>query len=99
MKLAKNQTNSCCHTGCPPMIESLHFHRGYSLRLRKSKLLISYGIIRSGRAGVSVRLCPLVCDGWTQGISHSVAHPLWPLGATASSPGHRAYPDTQVEAP
>jgi hypothetical protein len=28
------------------MIESLHFHRGYSLRLRKSKPLISYGIIR-----------------------------------------------------
>ena len=27
------------------MIESLHFHRGYSLRLRKSKPLISYGII------------------------------------------------------
>jgi hypothetical protein len=29
------------------MIESLHFHRGYSLRLRKSKPLISYGIISS----------------------------------------------------
>ena len=27
------------------MIESLHFHRGYALRLRKSKSLISYGII------------------------------------------------------
>jgi hypothetical protein len=27
------------------MIESVHFHRGYALRLRKSKSLISYGII------------------------------------------------------
>src|SRR5262249_55477980 len=31
--------------GCPPMIESLHFHRGYSLSLHKSKPLINYGII------------------------------------------------------
>src|SRR5262249_32421507 len=31
--------------GCPPMIESLHFHRGYSLRLHKSKPFINYGII------------------------------------------------------
>src|SRR5262245_60889751 len=31
------------------MIERLHFHRGYSLRLRKSKPLISYGIIRRAR--------------------------------------------------
>jgi hypothetical protein len=28
------------------MIESLHFHRGYSLRLHKSKPFINYGIIR-----------------------------------------------------
>jgi hypothetical protein len=27
------------------MIERLHFHRGYSLRLHKSKPLINYGII------------------------------------------------------
>jgi hypothetical protein len=28
------------------MIESVHFHRGYSLRLHKSKPFINYGIIR-----------------------------------------------------
>ena len=28
------------------MIERVHFHRGYSLRLHKSKPLINYGIIR-----------------------------------------------------
>src|SRR5436309_1561197 len=33
------------HMGCPPMIERLHFHRGYSLRLHKSKPFINYGII------------------------------------------------------
>jgi len=27
------------------MIERLHFHRGYSLRLHKSKPFINYGII------------------------------------------------------
>src|SRR6266436_2076244 len=32
--------------GGPPMIERLHFHRGYSLRLHKSKPFINYGIIR-----------------------------------------------------
>src|SRR4029453_19114905 len=31
--------------GCPPMSESVHFHRGYSLRLHKSKPFINYGII------------------------------------------------------
>jgi len=30
------------------MIERLHFHRGYSLRLHKSKPFINYGIIRYG---------------------------------------------------
>jgi hypothetical protein len=29
------------------MIESVHFHRGYSLRLHKSKPFINYGIISS----------------------------------------------------
>jgi hypothetical protein len=28
------------------MSESVHFHRGYSLRLHKSKPFINYGIIR-----------------------------------------------------
>jgi hypothetical protein len=45
LKIVKNQRNSGCHMGCPPMIESLHFHRGYSLRLHKSKPFINYGII------------------------------------------------------
>src|SRR5206468_7981468 len=31
--------------GGPPMIERLHFHRGYSLRLHKSKPFINYGIL------------------------------------------------------
>ncbi len=30
------------------MIERLHFHRGYSLRLHKSKPFINYGIISVG---------------------------------------------------
>ena len=36
------------------MIESLHFHRGYSLRLHKSKPFINYGIIslRGEEAGL-----------------------------------------------
>src|SRR6266699_3027012 len=29
--MVKNQRNSCCHMGCPPMIGDLHFHRRYSL--------------------------------------------------------------------
>ena len=33
------------------MIERLHFHRGYSLRLHKSKPFINYGII-SLREGI-----------------------------------------------
>jgi hypothetical protein len=31
------------------MMVDLHFHRGYSIRPKKSKLLISYGIISYGR--------------------------------------------------
>src|SRR5207249_10849771 len=45
-KSVKNQINSCCHMGYPPMIGNEHFHRGYSLMPQKSKSLISYGIIR-----------------------------------------------------
>jgi len=41
MKDVKNQRSSGCHMGCPPMSESVHFHRGYSLRLHKSKPLIN----------------------------------------------------------
>src|SRR5881296_3572149 len=37
--MVKNQRNSCCHMGCPPMIGDLHFHRGYSLRLQESVAL------------------------------------------------------------
>src|SRR6266566_3485589 len=44
--MVKNQRNSCCHMGCPPMIGDLHFHRGYSLRLQESKPLKNNGIIR-----------------------------------------------------
>ncbi len=40
------------------MIERLHFHRGYSLRLHKSKPFINYGIIsttpRLGHPGAEV---------------------------------------------
>src|SRR5256714_6164377 len=43
--MVKNQRNSCCHMGCPPMIGDLHFHRGYSLRLQESKPLKNNGII------------------------------------------------------
>src|SRR5437870_5533623 len=43
--MVKNQRNSCCHMGCPPMIGDLHFHRGYSLRLQESKPLKNDGII------------------------------------------------------
>src|SRR5262249_55025706 len=51
--MVKNQRNSCCHMGCPPMIGDLHFHRGYSLRLQESKPLKNNGIISntSGFAG------------------------------------------------
>ena len=31
--------------GCPPMMGNSHFHRGYSIRPKKSKLLINHGII------------------------------------------------------
>src|SRR5262249_51061266 len=41
--------------GCPPMIESLHFHRGYSLRLHKSKPFINYGIISITKSYISVQ--------------------------------------------
>src|SRR6266700_7487223 len=43
--MVKNQRNSCCHMGCPPMFVNLHFHRGYSLGPQKSKPLIIYGIV------------------------------------------------------
>src|SRR6266566_1580408 len=43
--MVKNQRNSCCHMGCPPMFVHLHFHRGYSLGPQKSKPLIIYGIV------------------------------------------------------
>src|SRR5213594_4158107 len=46
--MVKNQRNSCCHMGCPPMIGDLHFHRGYSLRLQESKPLKNNGIISLG---------------------------------------------------
>ena len=36
------------------MIESVHFHRGYALRLRKSKSLISYGIISESHSVTTV---------------------------------------------
>src|SRR4029434_36647 len=41
--------------GCPPMSESVHFHRGYSLRLHKSKPFINYGIISSSAPPVFTR--------------------------------------------
>src|SRR5881296_4272680 len=47
--MVKNQRNSCCHMGCPPMIGDLHFHRGYSLRLQESKPLKNNGIISDRR--------------------------------------------------
>src|SRR6266446_131521 len=46
--MVKNQRNSCCHMGCPPMFVNLHFHRGYSLGPQKSKPLIIYGIVSLG---------------------------------------------------
>src|SRR5438093_8079274 len=55
--MVKNQRNSCCHMGCPPMIGDLHFHRGYSLRLQESKPLKNNGII-SGEAPL------FLSDGW-----------------------------------
>src|SRR3989454_6515069 len=48
--MVKNQRNSCCHMGCPPMIGDSHFHRGYSLRSQKSKPLGNHGIISVGRS-------------------------------------------------
>src|SRR6266436_3171010 len=48
--MVKNQRNSCCHMGCPPMFVNLHFHRGYSLGPQKSKPLIIYGIVSRGLA-------------------------------------------------
>src|SRR6478672_2540667 len=48
--MVKNQRNSCCHMGCPPMIGDLHFHRGYSLRLQESKPLKNNGIISNAIA-------------------------------------------------
>src|SRR6266568_8782346 len=52
--MVKNQRNSCCHMGCPPMIGDLHFHRRYSLRLQESKPLKNNGIIS---------LAPLLAPG------------------------------------
>src|SRR6266436_8572778 len=49
--MVKNQRNSCCHMGCPPMIGDLHFHRRYSLRLQESKPLKNNGIIRKRPEG------------------------------------------------
>src|SRR5881396_1043466 len=66
--MVKNQRNSCCHMGCPPMIGDLHFHRGYSLRLQESKPLKNNGIISttfwcmvSAIAKWTSRMMPLVC--------------------------------------
>src|SRR5215467_7382474 len=64
--------------GCPPMSESVHFHRGYSLRLHKSKPFINYGIISSGEGRNSLagntwrrscdaqRACIGVSDEWNE---------------------------------
>src|SRR2546427_6731888 len=57
--MVKNQRNSCCHMGCPPMFVHLHFHRGYSLGPQKSKPLIIYGIVRYRREA----------EGITHGLS------------------------------
>src|SRR5881296_2957101 len=54
--MVKNQRNSCCHMGCPPMIGDLHFHRGYSLRLQESKPLKNNGIISTPAPGHTARV-------------------------------------------
>src|SRR5215471_8754576 len=50
--------------GCPPMIESWHFHRGYSLWLHKSKPFINYGIISGEQLGL--------VGTWWSGQEHPV---------------------------
>src|SRR5438876_1062558 len=56
--MVKNQRNSCCHMGCPPMIGDLHFHRGYSIRLQESKPLKNNGIISCPSADHPMRRAP-----------------------------------------
>src|SRR6266571_4959455 len=71
--MVKNQRNSCCHMGCPPMFVNLHFHRGYSLGPQKSKPLIIYGIVSTiGRWRPLALRCELYhsamngSNGWTR---------------------------------
>src|SRR6266487_1225620 len=70
--MVKNQRNSCCHMGCPPMIERLHFHRGYSLRLHKSKPFINYGIIRLKHEGIQISM-----DGRGRALDNVFVERLW----------------------
>src|SRR5207253_4781163 len=71
--MVKNQINSCCHMGCPPMIGDLHFHRGYSLRLQESKPLKNNGIIsqavRHGLTAATEAQATIVARVWILMVS------------------------------
>src|SRR6266478_9657123 len=58
--------------GGPPMIERLHFHRGYSLRLHKSKPFINYGIIRLKHEGIQISM-----DGRGRALDNVFVERLW----------------------
>jgi hypothetical protein len=49
-------------------------------------------------AGVGARLCPAVSDRRLSGVSDGPADPLWALGAPTTTPGHRSYAETALDA-
>src|SRR6266567_5335387 len=89
--MVKNQRNSCCHMGCPPMFVNLHFHRVYFLGPQKSKPLIIYGIVSEKDApalyGQASRREAQACDeqecrhtlkSWDDFIHRQQCHgPIW----------------------
>src|SRR5260370_25894184 len=52
----------------------------------------------SGGADIGPRLRPAVPHRWVQGVSDSLADPLWVLGAAVTPPGQRATPQAALDA-
>src|SRR2546427_12191696 len=53
----------------------------------------------SGGAGVGPRLRPAVPHRWVQGVSDSLADPLWAVGAAPTTPKHRPHAQAALDAP